>query len=52
MGLNPLKFGGRIQAIKTASGITNQSLNPLKFGGRIQAEAKMTDEDRERVLIP
>ena len=35
--LNPLKFGGRIQAGKNGFTKKQAGLNPLKFGGRIQA---------------
>ena len=35
--LNPLKFGGRIQAYLEGECIGLLGLNPLKFGGRIQA---------------
>jgi len=39
MGLNPLKFGGRIKAkFATSCAIVALRLNPLKFGGRIQAQ--------------
>jgi len=51
-GLNPLKFGGRIQAKVFSLAAQLDSLNPLKFGGRIQANQLIEQKATGIVLIP